>query len=161
MPEIPPVSLALEALGVPHRVFTHPGPVESLEQAARERGHRPEQVVRSILFRLKADEYVMVLVAGPAQVSWRALRKHVGQSRISMATEDEVLDVTGYAIGAVGPFGLPRRLKLLVDPGVLAEEEISIGSGLRGTAVILSSRDLIEALPEAEVVALVSADEQP
>jgi len=154
MPEIPPVSLALEELGIPHRVFTHAGPVSSLEQAARERGHRPEQVVRSILFRLKEDEYVMVLVAGPAQVSWKALRKHVGQSRISMAGEDEVLDVTGYPIGAVGPFGLPRRLRILVDTSVFAEEEISIGSGLRGTAVILKSGDLLRGLPEPEVVAL-------
>lgn len=154
MPEIPPVSLALEELGIPHRVFIHPGPVDSLEQAARERGHRPEQVVRSILFRLKQSEYVMVLVAGPAQVSWKALRKYVGQSRISMATEEEVLDVTGYSIGAVGPFGLARRIRVLVDPGVLAEEEISIGSGIRGTAVILWSGDLLGGLGQAEVAQL-------
>jgi Cys-tRNA(Pro) deacylase len=157
MPEIPPVSLALEVLGVPHRVFTHPGPVESLEQAARERGHRPEQVVRSILFRLKADEHVMALMAGPAQISWKALRRHFGQSRISMASEQEVIDVTGYTIGAVGPFGLPRSLKIVIDPGVLAEEEVSIGSGVRGTAVILRSQDLVNALPEAEVVPLTES----
>lgn len=154
MPEIPPVSLALEELGVPHRVFTHPGPVDSLEQAARERGHRPEQVIRSILFRLKEDEYVMALMAGPAQISWKTLRRHFGQSRISMASEEEVMEVTGYAIGAVGPFGLPRTLKIVIDPGVLAEEEVSIGSGIRGTAVILRSQDLVDALPEAQVVAL-------
>ena len=117
MPEISPVSLALEELGVPHRVFTHPGPVDSLEQAARERGHRPGQVIRSILFRLKADQYVLALMAGPAQISWKALRQHFGQSRISMASEDEVMEVTGYSIGAVGPFGLPRRLKIVIDPG--------------------------------------------
>ena len=154
MPEIPPVSLALEELGVPHRVFTHSGPVDSLEQAARERGHRPEQVIRSILFRLKEDEYVMALMAGPAQISWKTLRRHFGQSRISMASEEEVMEVTGYAIGAVGPFGLPRTLKIVIDPGVLAEEEVSIGSGIRGTAVILRSQDLVDALPEAQVVAL-------
>lgn len=155
MPENPPVSLALEELRIPHRVFTHPGVVSSLEQAARERGHRPEQVVRSILFRLKENEYIMVLAAGPAQVSWKALRKHIGQSRISMAGEDEVLEVTGYPIGAVGPFGLPRRVRVLVDKSVLAEEEISIGSGLRGTAVILRSGDLLRGLLEPEVVSLV------
>jgi Cys-tRNA(Pro) deacylase len=155
MPDVPPVSLALLELGLPHRVFTHPGPVRSLEQAASERGHRPEQVIRSILFRLKADEYVMVLVAGPAQVSWKALRRHVGQSRISMASEDEVLDVTGYPVGAVGPFGLRHPVRVLIDPGVLAEEEVSIGSGIRGTAVILSSTDLLRGILLAEVVELV------
>lgn len=161
MDQIPPVSLALEKLGIPHRVFRHPGPVNSLEQAARERGHRVEQVVRSILFRLRGDEYVMVLMAGPQQVSWKALRKHLGHSRISMASEEEVLAVTGYRIGAVGPFGLPNRLKVLIDPGVLIEDEVSIGSGVRGTTVILKSADLLRGLGEAEVVPLAESENQP
>jgi prolyl-tRNA editing enzyme YbaK/EbsC (Cys-tRNA(Pro) deacylase) len=32
---------------------------------------------------------------------------------------------------------------------VLAEDEISIGSGVRGTTVILRSADLLRALPDA------------
>jgi Cys-tRNA(Pro)/Cys-tRNA(Cys) deacylase len=154
MPELPPGSLALGELGIPHRVFTHVGPVASLEQAARERGHRSEQVIRSLLFRLKENEYVMVLMSGPAQVSWKALRKYLARPRISMATEEEVLDVTGYPIGAVGPFGLARPLRILIDPSVLNEAEVSIGSGLRGTAIILRSEDLLNGLPDAEVTAL-------
>ena len=153
--EKPPVSSALEKLGIPHRVLTHPGPVTSLEQAARERGQRPEQVVRSILFRLGGDEYLMALVAGPAQISWKALRRHLGQSRLTMASEDEVLAVTGYPIGAVSPFGTARQLRVLMDAGILSEEEISIGSGVRGTTIILKSQDLKKALGDVEVLALV------
>jgi len=154
MDEVPPVSLALEALGVPHKIFQHENPVNSFEQAASDRGQRPEQVVRSILFRIAEDEFIMVLVAGPAQVSWKILRKFLGRSRISMATEDEVLAVTGYRIGTVGPFGLPNPLKVLIDTSVMQAEEISIGSGMRNTAVILKSTDLHHALKNAEVVAL-------
>ena len=60
----PPVSLALDKLGIAHPVFHHSGQVNSLEQAAQERNQRLEQVVRSILFRLSGNEYLMVLVAG-------------------------------------------------------------------------------------------------
>jgi len=151
----PPVSLELQKLGVPHRVFTHPGKVSSLEQAARERGQRPEQVVRSILFRLSEDEYLMALVAGPGQISWKALRNYLGQSRLTMADRDEVLAVTGYPIGAVGPFGTARKLRVLVDPSVFIEEKISLGSGIRGTTIILKSDDLKRALGEVEVVELL------
>lgn len=147
----PPVALALDELGVSYRVFVHPGPVQSLEQAATERGQRPEQVVRSILFRLGQDRFAMVLVAGPAQVAWKTLRQHLGQSRLTTATEEEVLTVTGYPIGAVSPFGLPQPLPVYIDESVLAEEEISIGSGVRGTTVILRSADLRTALPDAEI----------
>jgi Cys-tRNA(Pro)/Cys-tRNA(Cys) deacylase len=154
MTEQPPVSLALELLNIPHRVFTHPGPVDSLEQAARERGQRPEQVVRSILFRTAEDEYLLALVAGPAQISWKALRAFLGQSRLTMANEQEVLAVTGYPIGAVSPFGTIRKLRVLVDSGVFLEEEVSIGSGVRGTTVILKSDHLRRALGEFESVEL-------
>lgn len=155
MTEQPPVSNALEKLKVPHRVFTHPGPVHSLEQAARERGQRPEQVLRSILFRTGEDEYLMALVAGPEQISWKALRSYLGQSRLTMANEEEVLAVTGYPIGAVAPFGTIRPLRVLVDPGVFDEEEISIGSGVRGTTIILNSTDLKQALGDFETAELL------
>ncbi len=154
MIEHPPVSLELEKLGIPHRVFHHAGEVTSLEQAARERGQRPEQVVRSILFRTGEDEYLMALVAGPAQISWKALRTYLDQSRLTMANEAEVLEVTGYPIGAVSPFGTMRTMRVLADPDVFVEEEISIGSGIRGTTVILKSADLRRALGEVEIVAL-------
>lgn len=156
MSEHPPVSRALEERNIPHRVFTHPGPVHSLEQAARERGQRPEQVLRSILFRTGEDEYLMALVAGPAQISWKALRSYLGQSRLTMASEEEVLAVTGYPIGAVSPFGTMRSLRVLVDPAVFEQEEVSIGSGLRGTTVILKSADLKRALGDFETIGLLN-----
>lgn len=155
MNDNPPASIALETLGIPHTVFRHTGTVNSLEQAAQERNERPEQVVRSILFRLGEDEFLMALVAGPAQISWKKLRKHLGQSRLTMASEDEVLEVTGYRIGAVSPFGIARPLRVLVDPGLVREDEVSLGSGVRGVAIIMKSKDLMRGLKDAEVVELV------
>lgn len=152
--DISPISIALEELGVPHKIFRHENPVSSFEQAASDRGQRASQIVRSILFRIAEDEFIMVLVAGPAQVSWKLLRKHLGRSRITMATEDEVFAVTGYRIGTVGPFGLPNPLTVKLDASVMREEEVSIGSGMRNTAVILKSADLHHALNNAEVVSL-------
>lgn len=141
----------LSSSNIPFRVFRHPGPVLSLEQAAEERQQSPEQVVRSILFRIGQGDYVMVLIAGPAQVSWPALRGFLGLSRLTMASREEVLEVTGYETGAVSPFGLHVPLRILVDNSVLAREEISIGSGERGVTVIMKTNDLINALDGAEL----------
>jgi len=155
MAEAPPVSRALQALGIPHDVFRHAGVVTSLEQAARERGQQPEQVVRSIVFRLGAERFIMVLAAGPSQVSWKKLREYVSQTRLTMATEAEVPGATGYRLGTVSPFGLPVPLRILVDRGVVRESRVSIGSGTANTGVILSSADLVRAIPQAELVDLV------
>lgn len=156
-----PVTRALDALDIPYRFFRHPGKVKSLEQAAQERGQALQQVIRSIVFRLSGSEFVMVLVAGPAQISWPALRSYLGQSRLTMASEDEVLKVTGYPLGAVSPFGLPGPLRILVDRGVLQEGEISIGSGVRYTTVIMDGTKLLEALGQVEVVYLIEEDSIP
>lgn len=151
MNHTPPVAHYLSTIQVPHRVFQHAGPVHSLAQAAQERGQQPTQVVRSILFRLAEGEYAMVLMAGPGQIDWRALRRFLGQSRLTTASEEEVLAVTGYPIGAVSPFGVTHPLRVLVDESVLAQKEVSIGSGIRGTTVILQVKDLMQALGEVAV----------
>ena len=146
----PPAAHALDLLGIPYRLFDHARPPESLEDAASQRGQAPGQVVRSILFRLAEGQFVMVLMAGPGQVSWKHIRAHLGVSRISMASEAEVLAATGYVRGAVTPLGLPRPMRILADKSVFVFDEISIGSGVRGVAVILKSADLKTALAEVE-----------
>lgn len=151
MPDMPPVARALAALNIPHTIFRHAGPVHSLEQAAQERGQQPAQIVRSILFRLAEGDYALVLMAGPAQIDWRTLRRFFGQSRLTTASEAEVLTVTGYPIGAVSPFGLPNPVRVLVDQSVLAQDEVSIGSGIRGVTVILRVTDLMRALGEVAI----------
>lgn len=163
----PPVAQALDAQQIPYRLFEHAGPVPSLEQAAAARGQTPAQVVRSLLFRLagagdddrsesdeEAGQYVMVLVAGPAQIAWPALRRALGVSRVTMATRDQVRQVTGYEIGAVAPFGLPQPLPVLVEESVLAQSELSLGSGVRGIAIIIQQTDLLRALGDVPIVRL-------
>lgn len=147
-----PVTRALSAKNIPHRFFRHSGPVRSLEQAAEERNQQPEQVIRSLLFRLAEDEFVMVLIAGAQQVSWRALRRTLDQTRLTTASREEVKRVTGYELGAVSPFGLPSSMRILVDESVVQPEEVSIGSGERGATVILSTEDLMRALGDVKIV---------
>jgi Cys-tRNA(Pro) deacylase len=155
-----PVTEALEAANIPYRFFRHPGQVSSLEQAARERGQVPEQVIRTIVFRLARDEFVMVLVAGPDQISWSALRAYLGKSRLTMADQSEILSTTGYPIGAVSPLGLLHPMRTLVDRSVLQNGEISIGSGLRNSTVILDSKHLLEALDPVEVGDFINRSER-
>ena len=157
MTEQPPASIALEKLNIPHQVFKHETLVTSFEQAASDRNQRPEQIVRSILFQIRPEEFLMVLVAGPAQVDWKKLRQLVKRSRIRMASEEEVLEVTGYRVGTVSPFGLKNPVRVLIDESVLKEEEISIGSGIRSVAIIMKSEDLRQVLRDSEIVSLLEA----
>ncbi len=148
---LPPAAYALDQQNIPYRLFHHEGPVRNLEQAASERNQQPDQVVRSIVFRVAKQSYLMVLVAGNRQVDWTTLRRHLKQSRLTLATEDEVRKMTGSERGGVGPLGLPSPMRIIADESVFANDEISLGSGIRGTAVILSSADLRRVLGDIEI----------
>ena len=89
---------------------------------------------------------MLVLMPGGEKVNWAKLRKHLGVSRMTTATSEEVLEITGYETGAVSPFGLPQPLRLLADQKILFHEEISVGAGIRNAGVILKSQDLLVAL---------------
>jgi prolyl-tRNA editing enzyme YbaK/EbsC (Cys-tRNA(Pro) deacylase) len=68
-----------------------------------------------------------------------------------MAIGQELLGITGYAIGTVSPFGLLRPLRMLADVSVFKPEEISFGSGLRGVATLMKSGDFQRALGKIEL----------
>ncbi len=146
-----PATQALDLLSIRYRTFEHKHQPESLEQAAIERAQVSGQIIRSILFRIKEGKFFLALVAGPGQLSWRKLRAHLGVSRISMATETQVLEITGYAVGTVTPLGLAHPLVILADVSIFIHEEISLGCGVRGAAIIMKTSDLARALGNIEV----------
>lgn len=147
----PPIT-RLTALGIPHRIFRHERPIESLEQAAEERNQLPEQVIRSLLFRLSGEQFLMVLMPGPGQVPWKALRKYMQQSRLTMATPEEVFAVTGCQPGTVNPFSTLQPVRILIERRILSLPDVSFGSCERGMAIIIRSDDLLKALPDYEIV---------
>lgn len=141
-----PVTRALEARGIPYTLHEHAGPIHSLEQAARERGLLPAQIVRSLVFRTETGAFVMLLIPGLGRASWARLRQTLGVSRLTTATPEELMRVTGYEAGAVSPFGLHQPLRILADRSLLDQETVSIGAGIRNAGVVLRSTDLLRAL---------------
>ena len=84
----------------------------------------------------------LALIPGPSQVDWAKLRHFLGVSRVTTADADEVRNVTGYEPGAVSPFGLPTKLRILADPCIKQQKVISLGAGIRNAWVILKREDL-------------------
>lgn len=149
-----PAVAALKQAGIPFTIFQHQQKIHSLEQVAEERGQRPDQIVRSILFRLNSETFVLVLVSGDHQISWKSLRAFLGERRLTTATPEEVLQVTGYEIGAVTPFGLRTTVRVLADEAIFMHPVISLGSGKKGFALILESSLIKALIPDLEIAPL-------
>ncbi|MFB4426053.1 YbaK/EbsC family protein [Streptomyces sp. QL37] len=79
------------------------------------------------------------------------VRKHLGSRKASFAPMDVAVGETGMEYGGITPIGLPAAWPLLVDPAVVDEEWVLIGSGRRRGKLIVPGKALA-ALPGAVVL---------
>ena len=118
----------------------------SVEESASLQGVEVGQLLRTIVVRRGAQDYLLVLVPGGRQIDWPKLRAHLGVSRLSMPDEDEAKEATGYERGAITPFGSIRSWPVVADATVGTLERVAIGGGERGVNLHLAAADLIEYL---------------
>ena len=136
---------ALAALGdVAHTVLRH-GPVRSLREAALARGVDPSDVVKTLVVRRGAGDYVFVLVPGDRTISWPKLRALLAVSRMSLPDAAEALAATGYERGTITPFGATTAWPVVAD-AALVGRQITLGAGAHGVAVLLQADDALAAL---------------
>jgi Cys-tRNA(Pro)/Cys-tRNA(Cys) deacylase len=136
---------ALAALdGIAHRVVRH-GPVTSLTEAAEARGVSPAAVVKTLVVRRGEGDYLFVLVPGDRQISWPKLRALLGVSRMSLPDAADALAATGYERGTITPFGSSTAWPVIADKAMVGQE-ITLGGGAHGVAVLLQADDAIRAL---------------
>jgi len=143
----PPTSPALDAvaaLGLDHRVVRH-GPVRSLAEAAVARGVEPRDVVKTLVVRRGADDFLFVLVPGDRTIAWPKLRSLLGVTRLSMPDAATAKDVTGYARGTITPFGSTRSWPVVADER-LTGREVTLGGGLDNVAIAVAGDVAITAL---------------
>jgi len=81
------------------------------------------------------------------------VRKHLGARKISFASMDDAVTLTGMEYGGITPVGLPEDWPILVDTNVIDQPRVIIGSGIRGSK-LLAATGVLASLPNAEVLAI-------
>jgi prolyl-tRNA editing enzyme YbaK/EbsC (Cys-tRNA(Pro) deacylase) len=92
----------------------------------------------------------VVLATTRADVN-TVIRRRMDVRKISFAPMDAAVERTGMAYGGITPIGLPAGWPILVDSAVAAAGPVVIGSGIRGSKIVLDGA-LLASLPDAEVV---------
>ena len=114
-------------------------------RARSSRASSSSALLRSILVRRAAEDYVFVLVPGGRRFDWPKLRAHLGTNRLSLPDADEAKQVTGYERGAITPFGALTAWPVIADASIEARDVVAIGGGARGVNVHLAPADLVAA----------------
>lgn len=79
------------------------------------------------------------------------VRRHLDARKASFAPMDLAVAETGMEYGGITPFGLPAEWPVLVDARVLDVPHVVVGSGIRGSKLVVPGAALA-ALPRAEVL---------
>ena len=95
---------------------------------------------------------VLVLATDRADVNG-VIRKHLGVRKISFAAQDDAVGATGMEYGGITPVGLPAVWPVLVDEAVVQAGPVVIGSGIRGSKILIDGAELAK-LPTATVLDL-------
>ncbi len=131
--------------GVAARLVAPGVPTPTVPAAAAALGVRPEQVLKSLVF-LVAGEPRLVIAAGEDRVRYPALAAAcgVGRRQLRMATPEEAQELTGYAVGAMPPFGHREPLRTLVDAHrIVSGQRVYAGGGTRSALLELETDELL------------------
>ena len=71
-------------------------------------------IVKSLLFKT-GKTFSLFLVAGDKKASLYKIKKNLKIIDISMASADEVKNITGFSIGGVSPVGHLKKLNIFID----------------------------------------------
>ena len=84
------------------------------EEAASSLSCEVGAIVKSLLFKTE-NTFTLCLIAGDKKASLNKIKKTLNIKEASMASADEVKNVTGYTIGGVSPVGHLNKVDIFID----------------------------------------------
>ena len=97
-------------------------------EAASSLGCEVGAIVKSLLFKTE-NSFTLCLVAGDRKASIIKIKKTLNIKDISMASADEVKDVTGFTIGGVSPVGHLNKIDVFIDNSLKRFESLYAAAG--------------------------------
>ncbi len=151
----PETAAVLEALHVPYEVMVCDPELADTAAFCEAYGVDPEDSANTILVSSKRPagiEVACVVLATTRLDVNRKVKSMLDVRKLSFASSERTIEVTGMMIGGVTPFGLPDGLRVLVDETVMRRSSIILGAGTRSAKVRIEPAALLM-LPAVEVVA--------
>lgn len=141
------VQLALRELGIPSTVVEFEASTHTAQDAADAVGCELGQIVKTLFF-LADGRPTAALVAGDRQVDTAKLASivGVGRKKLKMASPDDVLTRTGYAVGGVPPVGLETDADMVVDDSLQRFERVWAAAGTSNAVFEAGTEELVASI---------------
>ena len=132
------VRQALDGLGMAYEVLACDPQYADTAQFCEQYGYAPDECGNTILVgsRREPKEYSACVVKASDRLDVnKTVRKLMGVRRLSFASTEETIEVTGMMIGGVTTFALPKEIPLYVDAKVMDLDTVILGSGSRSSKI--------------------------
>lgn len=144
-PSVQRVTAALAAANIATEIIVHAEPTHSSQAAADVLGISVAQIAKSVIFRAKAsDRVVLVIASGANRVNEKRVVTEIGES-IGKADAAFVKERTGFSIGGVAPLGHLTPPIVLIDETLLQFDKVYPAAGHPNTGFPVAPTDLARA----------------
>ena len=108
------VEKSLKQFDLSMNIITLDSSAKTAKEAASSLGCKIGAIIKSLLF--KTDEtFTLFLVSGDKKASLYKIKKILNIKDASMASADDVKNITGYTIGGVSPVGHLKTIEIFID----------------------------------------------
>ena len=98
-------------------------------------------IVKSLLFKTE-NSFTLFLVAGDKKASLNKIKKSLNIKNVSMASADEVKNITGFTIGGVSPIGHLSDINIYIDSSLERFEHLYAAAGHPNCVFKINFNDL-------------------
>ena len=148
------VASELAALDASYEVLTIDPAFADTAAFCEKYGYAPGESANTIVIgsRREPRQFCACVVLANTRLDVnRSVRRLMGTRRISFASAEDTINITGMELGGVTVFALPRELPLYVDARVMEPEFVILGGGDRSTKIKISP-DVFEQMSQAQVI---------
>ena len=85
-------------------------------------------IIKSLFLRTKSS-FLLCLIAGDKRCSLNKVKKILNEKDVSMASAEQVKEMTGFTIGGVSPVGHLNPIKIIIDQSLSRFENIFGAAG--------------------------------
>ena len=131
----------LDAAGSRYDILAHDITIVSADEGAQRGIGRLREMAPT--FILKTEEgYLAAIISGETRLLYKKIKQQLGLKNVSLATPEQVEQVTGSPIGTVGLVNL--KLSTIIDSRLLEMEYVYGGCGVARHTLQINVEDLVK-----------------
>jgi Cys-tRNA(Pro) deacylase len=134
----------LQSLDIKHELVALSGSIKNATRLADLLGLELASIIKALVFTADGAP-LLAIVPGDRRADPKKIKKVSGAKKISFATDDEVMNMTGYSVGATPPVAWKSQPAAFIDPTVRKTDIVYAAGGETNIVLKMRSSDLVAA----------------